>query len=110
MVGNVLTPEHKTLVYEYDFRLGYEVHLFFEGRFKATEGLNYPTCLAGQGKSPAVSTLPAAPLPRRSVPTHCLGSLPLRLASTLCPTLCPSPLPLLAASLCLYSLPVALIA
>lgn len=53
LVGDVLTPEHKTLVYEYDFRLGYEVHLFFEGSFRATEGVNYPTCLAGQGKSPA---------------------------------------------------------
>lgn len=52
-VGGALTKENPLLIYEYDFRVNYEVHVFFEGKFEATEGVNYPTCLAGSGASPA---------------------------------------------------------
>jgi len=52
-VGDVVTSDHPVLVYEYDLRISYEVHLFFEGCSRTTEGLNYPTCLAGQGASAA---------------------------------------------------------
>ncbi|CAI5519497.1 unnamed protein product [Closterium sp. Naga37s-1] len=52
-VGAVFSKNDPLLVYQYDFGMSYEVHLIFEGKFPATEGVNYPTCLAGAGASPA---------------------------------------------------------
>ncbi|CAI5934260.1 unnamed protein product [Closterium sp. NIES-65] len=52
-VGAVFSKTDPLLVYQYDFGMSYEVHLIFEGKFPATEGVNYPTCLAGAGASPA---------------------------------------------------------
>eukprot|EP00475_Leptophrys_vorax_P043967 TRINITY_DN8644_c0_g1_i1.p1 TRINITY_DN8644_c0_g1~~TRINITY_DN8644_c0_g1_i1.p1 ORF type:complete len:441 (+),score=32.05 TRINITY_DN8644_c0_g1_i1:127-1449(+) len=52
-VGAVFSRSDPLVVYQYDFGLSYEVALVFEGRAKATEGVNYPTCLAGAGASPA---------------------------------------------------------
>ena len=49
----MLTKEDPLLVYQYDFGMSYEVYLVFEGRFQASEGVNYPTCIAGAGASPA---------------------------------------------------------
>ncbi|GJP59370.1 hypothetical protein CLOP_g11483 [Closterium sp. NIES-67] len=52
-VGAAFAKTDPLLVYQYDFGMSYEVHLIFEGKFPATEGVNYPTCLAGAGASPA---------------------------------------------------------
>eukprot|EP00271_Cylindrocystis_brebissonii_P022180 TRINITY_DN8385_c0_g1_i1.p1 TRINITY_DN8385_c0_g1~~TRINITY_DN8385_c0_g1_i1.p1 ORF type:complete len:359 (-),score=71.14 TRINITY_DN8385_c0_g1_i1:471-1547(-) len=53
IVKDLLNAESPVLVYEYNFSLSHEVTIYFQGQFETTEGVNYPTCLAGEGESRA---------------------------------------------------------
>ncbi|GBG72423.1 hypothetical protein CBR_g12002 [Chara braunii] len=52
-VGNILSEQQPILMYEYDFTESHEVTIAFGGKYLSTEGVHYPTCLAGAGASRA---------------------------------------------------------
>eukprot|EP00850_Spirogloea_muscicola_P004242 SM000018S03607 [mRNA] locus=s18:232725:235514:- [translate_table: standard] len=52
-VSDVLNSANPVLIYEYDFGVSHEISIFWEGEFSSTEGIDYPTCLAGAGASRA---------------------------------------------------------